>query len=204
MSIISYNHAGWLTIKELMVSLFPTIEKTVNTTQIKNLKENMHTLKLLFCKARDNSQLVIFIFFVFSGMALIVSYVIEPFSGVDPCPLCIAQKYIHGLILLSSGIGILQSLNEDSCIRTCQILLLISFLVATVHCLIQFEMISDFCARPRNLKNIDLFKELLQQAPLSCQDQALKLFELPLPCVNALGSLSLFFAFFKRSSTQTS
>ena len=154
-------------------------------------------LKWALDRAKEDSQVMIFIFFLFSGIAVAVAFGVESFAFASPCSLCIAQRYIHGFILLSAGIGLLQKLDESSCIRTCQILLLMSFAVALLHSLIQMGLITDFCAISRHVHDIDAFKELLL-APLSCRDHALRFFKLPLPVLNAVGSMSLFLAFLRK------
>ena len=164
-------------------------------------EDGVQILKLFLCKIREDSQLAPFIFFVFSGTALIISFGAEFLTGAIPCSLCMAQRYLHGMLLLSAGVGLAQ--KSSSFIRICQILLLISFGVAAVHCLIQFRLIEDFCIRPRKFLDIASFKGLLQQTSISCRGHVLRLFNLPIPLLNAFGSVSLFLVFLKRTPTPT-
>lgn len=166
-------------------------------------KGNMQTIRLLLTKVKHDSQLTIFVFFFFSGLAIAIALGMESIVDILPCPLCIIQKYLHGIICLSAGIGLLQRFDETSCIRTCQILLLINFLVALVHCLIYFGVMEDLCLRPNTGYALNSFKELSRKTRPDCRNNVLYLLYIPLPLVNALSSITLFFALFKRKKAET-
>ncbi len=162
----------------------------------------MQAIRLFLTKVKENHQLTIFFFFLFSGIAVAIALGMESLAGTVPCPLCVVQRYLHGIIFLSAGIGLLQRLDESSCIRTCQILLLINCVVATLHSLIYFGIVTDFCMRPKSVYAFDSFKEFLRKTSPDCKNNALQLFYLPLPLLNALSSITLFFALLKTKNKE--
>ena len=133
----------------------------------------MNALKLFFPDIRGVQLLLIF-----SLVSLSVSISVEFLLGFRPCRLCLVQRYIHALIALSVTISLLYH-SSLPYLKIAQILLLISFAVATTHCLVQLGLIQDFCITSRAVTDIDSFKTLLKTTPIPCASISSKSLDLP-------------------------
>lgn len=138
------------------------------------------------------------IFFVFLSAFLIsiLSISFEVFLNVEPCLFCKLQRYVYIALLVPSFL----SITKESCrnihmTRLMQLCFLIGGLLALYHLLMQWGLISDFCAVPK-INSIEQFESLLNKK--SCSEISWKVFGMPITFFN-LGISLIFFTLLQKS-----
>ncbi len=106
---------------------------------------------------------------------------------IEPCTLCLWQRYIFILIFAISPIGFIQRFN--SYIRKILVFIFLMGLgLAIYHTLVQFGWLTDRCVMTQKIENMNDFMKMLEKPHTSCATTGWKLFGLSASIYN--GALS--------------
>jgi disulfide bond formation protein DsbB len=142
------------------------------------------------------SKWLIVISALFSFLSFSSSLFAQYFFDIEPCNLCIAQRYIHVLIFVVSTLLIFPK-EKKWLKQTLLILFLISSLVAFYHFAIQKGVLQDYCSLGPSVKTKEAFKALLKK-PISCSKISWTFLGFSVAFWNGLSSLIISALFFKK------
>lgn len=118
---------------------------------------------------------------------LIYSYYQQLIEKVDPCFLCIWQRYIYFAVFFTSLLGYFQKYN--SFIRLALTALFILGLgLSTYHFLVQQGFVADHCIIGQQVNHIDDFMNLLEKSKEPCSKVNWSLFGFSIALYNAIFS----------------
>lgn len=133
-------------------------------------------------KTAPDYQIPLFVLLTFSTLCLLVSWGVELLFHVQPCSLCLIQRYLLVLIVLNGALGLFSQFKTSYAI-TCQILLVVLFLIGALHSCIQLGIIHNSCS-------LGTFSKLVRNYhSLFCPQKSFNIFNIPLSLFNSTGSL---------------
>lgn len=111
-----------------------------------------------------NKKFALLLFF--ATMIFLISYGIEIFSEIEPCKLCIAQRFIFLLIGISAFAGIFSNAKRIF-ILVIFVISIFGFVIALYHTGIQLDFFTDTCnlTIPQDIYDL---KNLIFKKPSSC------------------------------------
>ena len=119
-----------------------------------------------------------------AGSCLSFSYLMEFWGGLEPCRLCLIQRYVYAVLLLISILGYGLKIKEF-CHRTMMLLLCLGFLTSTYHSLVYFGLVTMKCSvSTDNVEDEESFMINLTRSP-SCSKETPPILGIPLPIINA-------------------
>ncbi len=130
------------------------------------------------------SDYILVIIWMISGLVLGTSFFHQYVNKIEPCKLCIWQRFLYILVFSFSPLGLAQHLNSSIRI-TLNIIFLAGLCLSTYHTLIQFGWLSDRCTA-QSIETMEDFMRMLAQPKISCSAVSWKLFGLPATLYNAL------------------
>ena len=120
--------------------------------------------------------------------AVALSVFAEFFLDQPICALCLAQRILWSLVLVSAVLWVFKSFFR----RSCQILLVLTLLIASYHSLVQMKLIDDRCKAEANIADASSYKMLLTtKQKIGCSEIAWTIAGLPASMSSALASLLL-------------
>lgn len=119
---------------------------------------------------------------------LIYSYYQQLIEKVDPCFLCIWQRYIYLAVFVTSFLGFYQKYNAIIKIALTA-LFTIGLGLSTYHISVQLGLVTDRCIITQQVNHIDDFMHLLEQTKGSCSKVGWPLFGISITFYNAIFSL---------------
>lgn len=132
----------------------------------------------------------------FAILALSFSFFHEYILGIRPCNLCKLQRAPMVAILALSIFGFITKFKDFS-LKFVQLSFLVTLLLASYHLLVQLGLIADPCIVPKNIKNIDDFRKMLD-APIPCSKISWSLFGIPISAYSATFSLCFLIFLWKK------
>lgn len=138
-----------------------------------------------------------------SGVILIYSYYQQLIEKIDPCFLCVWQRYIYFAVFFTSLLGFFKKYNAF--VRLALTTLFTFGLgLATYHILVQLGLVADRCVITQQVNHIDDFMHLLEQSKGSCSKVGWSIFGFSITYYNVIFSLCAITALnWKRFKRQT-
>jgi disulfide bond formation protein DsbB len=146
----------------------------------------------------DNANFLNLLFLFFSAFILLIVYYLELFLGVEPCKLCIYQRFPYFIaILLATSFLLIKNQKFKKLTFLFFILIFFSSLIMSVHHFgIEknlWNALSSCEANNKILTNsADLKEYLLNKDYVSCKDVSFKFLEISLAGYNIIVSFVLF------------
>ena len=145
----------------------------------------------------NNSNFLNLFFLFFSGLILLIVYYLELFLGIEPCKLCIYQRFPYFIvILLAISSLLIKDLRFKKFTFIFYILIFSTSLIMSVyHFGIEKNLWNALAGCETNIKsfsNSDNLKEyLLNKDYVSCSDVSFKFLKISLAGYNTIVSLIL-------------
>ena len=146
----------------------------------------------------DNSNFLNLFFLLFSGLILLIVYYLEFFIEVEPCKLCIYQRFPYFIvILLASSSLLIKNLKIKKLTFIFYILIFfISLIMSLYHFGIEKNLWNALTGCEANIKSFgnsnNLKEYLLNKNYVSCKDVSFKFLEISLAGYNIIVSFVLF------------
>ena len=143
-------------------------------------------VKSMLLKAKPLKSPLNPVFLTISALAvgcLVFSILMQYLMGLEPCRLCLTQRYIY------AGLGCLGALGylmpNKKIVRRCLFFVLgIGILVALYHSLVVFGLIESKCIlQPILTQGIENFSDMIAK-PQTCTEARLSFFGIPIPLLN--------------------
>ncbi|CUI18066.1 Disulfide bond formation protein DsbB (plasmid) [Candidatus Protochlamydia naegleriophila] len=123
-----------------------------------------------------------------SALILIYSYYHQLIEKIDPCFLCVWQRYIYFAVFFTSPLGLFQKYNAF--VRhVLSAIFTLGLGLATYHIFIQLGLVTDRCAIIQKINHIDDFMHLLEKSKESCSKINWSFFGFSITVYNAIFSL---------------
>ena len=146
----------------------------------------------------DNTNFLNLFFLLFSGLILLIVYYLEFFIEVEPCKLCIYQRFPYFIvILLASSSLLIKNLKIKKLTFIFYILIFfISLIMSLYHFGIEKNLWNALTGCEANIKSFgnsnNLKEYLLNKDYVSCKDVSFKFLEISLAGYNIIVSFVLF------------
>lgn len=132
-----------------------------------------------------------------AGSCLSFSYIAENWGGLEPCRLCLVQRYAYLSLVLVGVLGCVLKAKE-SFRKIALLVLSAGFLVSAYHSLAYFGFIQTRCtSQIRGIINESSFIQNLS-TPITCSQKTLSFLGIPAPTANALFFLLGFWCAYKK------
>ena len=145
----------------------------------------------------DNSNFLNLFFLLFSGLILLIVYYLEFFVGVEPCKLCIYQRFPYFIvILLASSSLLIKNLKIKKLTFIFYILIFfISLIMSLYHFGIEKNLWNALASCEANIKSFgnsnNLKEYLLNKDYVSCNNVSFKFLGISLAGYNVIISFIL-------------
>ena len=137
-----------------------------------------------------NTKLILFLILTYAIGSLAIAYGFE-YRGVQPCPMCLYQRYIFFVLAFSSG-SFYFFFPDPRALLMCAGGFFLSFLVALTHVSIEQHFIESTMLCPSNSKTFtieDLRALLYKTAPHRCDQVPWSFLGISMAGYNAILSL---------------
>ena len=119
-----------------------------------------------------------------AGICLSISYIVEIWGGLEPCRLCLIQRYVYAGLLLAGVLGCRLKVKV-LCRKAMMLLLCFGFLISIYHSLVYFGLVTTKCSVPTNqVEDEESFIKTLTKSP-SCSKNMPAILGISLPIANA-------------------
>ena len=125
------------------------------------------------------------------SILLILAFYFEYFAGLLPCQLCLWQRWIHLLIIFSSGLSLILFNYKELFLFFSGTLALISFVIASWHSGIEIGVFISPKTCFDNVLSTNNLKEFLNKPIISCNDVLWSFLGFSMASWNAIISLAL-------------
>ena len=132
---------------------------------------------------------------IYSSIGFTTSVLYQLAWNIQPCNLCIVQRYLLMAVFAISAFGLFSPIKARAMFLA-RAAFGAMFVLATYHLFVQMQILTDPCAVPQQIASLKDFRALLT-SPAPCSAISWTILGIPPPAYNAAFSLITIFCSFK-------